>query len=105
MKEKDLKELNQLIETDLEKSVRMEIPFENLVLFSTALGHYREFILDQTSRGNIEENVRNIMLERVDSSIEFLIKVMMQEGDELYEKISEYSLLALLNNPENTTLQ
>ena len=45
------------------------------------------------------------MLERVDSSIEFLIKVMMQEGDELYEKISEYSLLALLNNPENTTLQ
>jgi hypothetical protein len=81
MDEEDLKELNELIETDLEKRVKIEIPFESLVLFSTALGHYREFILDQTSVGN------------------------MEEGDELYEKLSEFSLLALLRNPENTTLQ
>ena len=105
MDEEDLKELNEIIETDLEKRVKIEIPFESLVLFSTALGHYREFILDQTSVGNIEEGIRDIMLERVDSSVEFLIKVMMEEGDELYEKLSEFSLLALLRNPENTTFQ
>ena len=85
--------------------MKIEIPFESLVLFSTALGYYREFILDQTSVGNIEEGIRDIMLERVDSSVEFLIKVMMEEGDELYEKLSEFSLLALLRNPETKTLQ
>jgi len=101
----EFKELSEIIETDMEKRVKIDVPFESLVLFSTALGCYRDWVDAQTELGLIDENIRNVMYERVESSIDFLVKVMMEEGEEMYNKLNELDLFSLLRNPENTTLQ